>query len=60
MITGLNSWNVLAICFVITLIMRTSGGLTMAGYKSIFVGLANIILCLIADYVIYNFFKMEK
>lgn len=60
MITGKDSWMVLVICFIITAIMGACGGICMAGGKSIFIGLGNIVLCLIADYIVYQFFKKEE
>lgn len=60
MITGNDSWKVLVICIIVSLIMCACGGITMAGYKSIFVGLANIALCLVVDYAVYKFFKSRE
>lgn len=57
MIVGKDSWKCLVYCFIVIAITGLCGGLCMAGYKSIFAGLANIAFGLFAAYVTYKSFK---
>lgn len=60
MITGKDSWKVLVIGLVVMAITGVCGGLCMAGYKSVGIGLLNILFGFFITCRTYKFYEKKS